>query len=79
MCEIGSGVLSCAVQDSHIKKGFEMDYQYNWHKKGILKEVNIMLKDVDWWMLHNSRSCLFTMKLREPEIYQKLMVERGSA
>ena len=79
MCEIGVGVLSCAVQDSHIKKGFEMDYQYNWHKKGMLKEGEIMLKDVDWWMLHNWGSCLSTMKLREPEYYQKLMVGKGSA
>lgn len=75
MCEIGPGVLSCAVQDTHIKHGFEMDYQYNWHKKGRLKEGEIMLKDVDWRMLHNSESCIATMKLREPELYQKMVEE----
>lgn len=78
MCEIGSGVLSCQVQDTWIKKGYEMDYQYNWHKKGQLKDNQIMLKDVDWWMLHNSGSCLSTMKLREPELYQKFMMENSS-
>ena len=77
MCEIGSGVLSCAVQDTQIKRGYVMDYQYNWHKKDSYKGL-VMLEYVDWRMLHNSGSCLNTMKEREPALYESLACEVGS-
>lgn len=75
MCEIGSGVLSCTVQDTHVKRGYEMDFNYGWHKKGQLKPEQIMLDAVDWRMLHNSGSCIKTMREREPELYFLWMKE----
>jgi len=78
MCEIGPGVLSCKVQDTWVKKGYVMDFHYNWHKKKSISKHEVMLEHVDWRMLHNSGSCIKTMQEREPELYHSEMKKRSA-
>ena len=79
-CEIGSGILSCAVQHRMHFKGFVISYKS--YEKGVFIKPDKMLLDdevmsdsVDWRMLHNYGECLNTMKQLEPELYASFVKE----
>ena len=66
--------LMCTYQAKMIKKGYVMDFNYQWHKKHLFKGEP-MLEDVDWLMLHHGKNCQEVMKKYDPEYYNKAKQE----
>ncbi len=60
--------LMCTTQVKMIKRGFVMDYEYNWIKKHLI-ESEIMLENVDFLHVHNSGNCIQVFKKNYPKEY----------
>lgn len=60
--------LMCTTQVKMIKRGYVLDYDFNWIKKHLIKS-EIMLEYVDWLHIHNSGSCIEVFKKNYFEEY----------
>ncbi len=62
----------CTTQTKMIKRGYVLDFNYNWVKKHLIKSSDIMLEYVDFLHIHCVGNCIEVFKKNYPDEYLQM-------